>query len=163
MMTPLHRARSVRRWHTNPYLAGSGDTVGIHGPRVRLIIAKLHPAPSDALLTAAETHDDGEWLTGDIPGPAKRKMPLCASEWLEAEERRGRIVVHGYDPMDRITQEDATWLQFADRLDAWQWASRYAPPAYLTGDGWPEQRAWLGMQAGALGLLPDALVTTQAP
>ena len=65
------RASFVRRWHTNPDLAQTVDTLAGHGGRVARIILKLWPDASAALLQWALVHDDGESVVGDVPAPAK--------------------------------------------------------------------------------------------
>ena len=94
------RASFVRRWHTNPDLAQTVDTLAGHGGRVARIILNLWPDASKALLQWALVHDDGESVVGDVPAPAKGATVIHEQEraaldqiWpglteLRSEERR---------------------------------------------------------------------------
>ncbi len=65
----------VRRFHTVPVL--KEQTVAAHSHGVVLLTSILLGAGcrSEALVMAA-LHDMGEWSTGDIPSPAKRRMGI---------------------------------------------------------------------------------------
>ena len=54
---------------------------------VALIVQHIYPDCSKALLVAALTHDAAEYLTGDIPFPAKQQSPELAGI-LRGIERR---------------------------------------------------------------------------
>ena len=128
------RAGFVRRWHTNPDLAHTCDRVDAHSARVARIILALHPDPSAALLRAALTHDDGESEIGDLKGPAKEADSALADALRQTEEQAAREI---WGTMPRLEGNDARWLHFADRLDAYMWAAHHAPHA-LGSDGWPQ-------------------------
>ena len=49
------------------------------------------------------------------------------------------------------TPDEYERLRFADRLDAYMWAKHHAPHV-LDGDGWPECRHRLFVQAEARGV-----------
>ncbi len=147
-MTDLRTARAVTRWHSNPELNWVRDTVGQHAERVADLIRRFHPYPSAELIEAAKAHDDGEWLTGDIPWPAKQRMPQVMREWLDDEERLGRVKVHGHDPLLQINRLDRAWLKWADRMDAYVFARCHG--ADITKNGWPEARTWLVRQTEQL-------------
>jgi len=108
------------RWHTNPRLAGTGDRLDGHHARVAQIILEHHPEPSAALLRAALTHDAGEMDVGDLPGDMKRQMPDVA-ERHALVEAVARDTIAGVFP--DLSESDQTWLRWADRLDAYLWAS----------------------------------------
>ena len=110
----------VMRWHTNPRLAGTGDRLDGHHARVAQIILEHHPEPSAALLRAALTHDAGEMDVGDLPGDMKRQMPDVA-ERHALVEAVARDTIAGVFP--DLSESDQTWLRWADRLDAYLWAS----------------------------------------
>lgn len=139
----------VHRWHTNPHLAHTHDRLDGHAGRVARILLAMHPDPSVALLRAALTHDDGESVSGDIPGPTKRAHPEYAGA-AEVLERAEIERLWGRDG-DDLTPCALRWLCFADRLDAYQWAAHFAPQR-IWDDGWPESRAWLMSEARALGV-----------
>ena len=140
----------VHRWHTNPHLAHTHDRLDGHAGRVARILLAIHHNPSAALLRAALTHDDGESVAGDIPGPTKRAHPEYARA-AEVLERAEIDRLWPNDDGDDFTLHDARWLRFADRLDAYQWAAHFAPQR-MAHDGWPESRAWLLDEARALGV-----------
>ena len=110
----------VMRWHTNPRMAGTGDCLDGHHARVAQIILQHHPEPSVALLRAALTHDAGEMIVGDIPREMKRNMPDVV-ERLAQVEAVCRDTIAGTFP--DLGESDQTWLRYADRLDAYLWAS----------------------------------------
>jgi len=144
----IHRSGYVRRYHSNPDLAAHGDSLAHHQGQVAQIILEFHPAPSIDLIYEALHHDCGESDVGDMSATAKAENPelaamLAASETL----RRARMGC----PERKLTDTDARWLKWADRLQARRHVSHVAPHV-LTGDGWPEQAAWLHATAWALGI-----------
>ena len=138
-LTAIYNAGAVRRWHTNPHMAHVVDTIDGHSGRVAKLILLLHPAPSMALIRAALTHDDGEYAVGDIPGPAKAAMPTAVRDALDAIETAAREAIWGPDPV--LTEAEALWLRYADRLDAYITAELAGAP--MDRDGWPEAREWI--------------------
>lgn len=146
-LTALYNAGAVRRWHTNPHMAHVVDTIDGHSGRVAKLILLLHPAPSMALLRAALTHDDGEYAVGDIPGPAKAAMPPVVRDALDAIETAARGAIWGPDPV--LTEAEALWLRYADRLDAYITAERAGAP--MDRDGWPDALGWIAATAAELG------------
>lgn len=156
----LFDAGRVRRWHTNPDLSWTEDYLDGHQGRVARLLLYLHPRPRVALLRAALTHDDGEWAVGDLAQPFKarlrREAPAMLDyvELIEADAAddlwAGAAALPG-DPAD-ARFEDADWLKFCDRLDAWMWAARWAPQAVREHPDWIADRIWLFQTAGALGI-----------
>lgn len=138
-MNAQFRASFTRRWHTNPDLAQTVDTLAGHGGRVARIILKLWPDSNMALLQWALVHDDGESVTGDIPFPAK----------VGDSEAEREALASIWPDLPPLSVGDQLRLIFADRLDAYMWAKHHAPHA-LDGDGWPACRAWLVQHAQAL-------------
>lgn len=152
----LHRiflAGFVRRWHANPDLAHTVDRIDGHSARVARIILALHPDPTVALLKAALTHDDGEIVTGDVPWGAKQNPDLKSA--LNVAEFNAR---NDLWPVDKCTADDHRWINFADRLDAYMWASHHAPHV-LHRDGWPEAKDWLQDEANVLACLAPFIIT----
>ena len=137
------RASFVRRWNTNPDLAQTVDTLAGHGGRVARIILNLWPDASRALLHWALVHDDGESVVGDVPSTAKGATVIHEQERAALD----RI----WPVLPELTPDEYERLKFADRLDAYMWAKHHAPHT-LEGDGWPECRKWLFVQAEALGV-----------
>jgi len=118
--TPLWLSGRVLRWHTNPRMSSTQDRLDGHHARVAQIILERHPDPSVALLRAALTHDAGELIVGDLPGDMKRQMPEVA-QCHALVEAVSRDTISGAFP--DLSESDQTWLRFADRLDAFLWAS----------------------------------------
>ncbi|GEM_PF-725087 len=133
------RAGMVRRWHSNPDLAATVDTLDAHQGRVARILLMLHPNPTADLLRVALTHDDGEAVVGDISGLTKAKHPETYA-LMQVLETKARADIWGQQP--ELMNANALWLRFADRLDALMWAQHHAPHK-LSGDGWPEAIKWL--------------------
>lgn len=137
----------TRRWHTNARLSGTCDRLDGHQARVARIILALWPDASRELLIAALTHDDGEWITGDIPATFGK------TDDQASHEAAAYITIWG-DKFMRLREWDLPRLQFADKLDAYQWASHHAPhimgkPEWV--EAWAqieEMAAWLGVEVG---------------
>ena len=148
-ITDIFRAGLVRRWHCNPDLAHTVDRIDGHGARVARIIIALHPEPSFGLIEGGLSHDDGEWISGDVNRTTKASRPVF-SQMLGEIEQESRILLWGYDATADLSSSERLWLKFADRLDAYMWAQHHAPHV-LTGDDWPDARVWLLETAEALG------------
>lgn len=142
-------AGSVHRWHTNPWLAGTADRVDGHSARVARIILMWHPSPSVDLIGAALTHDDGEHAIGDVKAPFKRDRPDVAA-LLAALEDKAACDIWGWGASRACVGDDAKWLAFADRLDAFMWAAHHGAPC--DRDGWPEAIGLLAFMADSLGV-----------
>ena len=147
----------VMRWHacTSITLRRSGDCTDAHAARMARMALWLWPDASRELLAAIMFHDvaeGGPGGTGDVPGPSKDGAyyeAILERQWEVDEERGfGRL-------MAALLWEDAARLRFLDRLDAYRWAAAVAPWE-LSGDGWPEARAWLLREAGRLGVRDKA-------
>ena len=145
-LTEIFRAGRVQRWHTNPWLSRSGDSLDGHHGRVARIILAVHPSPSVALLRAALTHDDGESVVGDLPGPFKAMWRDTAFGLMEAQ---ASAKLWGGE--FQITPAEQSWLLFADRLDAFMWALHHVPQV-IEQDEWREAEKWLDQRAGELGV-----------
>lgn len=112
---------NTRRFHTVPTILT--DTVGHHSYNVACIIMYLRPQASTALLRAALKHDVAEHVLGDMPAPAKRKLPgyvngPTAESFrevfgkLEDKESSDAGV-----PVELLTSEEEWLLKFADAFD----------------------------------------------
>jgi len=155
-LTRIFRHGRVARWHTNPDLAHTRDTIDGHMSRTARIILALHPMPSPKLIFAALTHDDGEHVTGDLPPAAKRRLGFKVA--LDIMERNVRDEIWGPIP---ITKEDERWLVFADRLDAWMWVQHHAPRV-LHEPEWVEAQQWLKSEAIGIEALDAYWLITAA-
>ena len=152
-MTPsllsIFAAARVTRWHTHPRLSLTHDPLDGHQGRVARIIMALHPAPSAQLLMAALTHDDGEHVTGDMPGETKRDIDerlLSDLAFLEEDARErlwGNVHIN-------VTGENADWLRLADRIDAFMWCGFHAAEE-LDKPEWQRARQWIFDASAKLG------------
>lgn len=120
------QAHRTQRWHTNPRLAKYGQTLADHAHGVATLVMHLHPAPSTNLIAYALLHDAGEHVMGDIPGPAKSKMPDDTKRWFNAREQQEaeRVYPDWFDD-DFLTEEDRMWVKLGDMLEAFIWAEHH--------------------------------------
>lgn len=141
-MTDLHttwRATFTRRWHTNPDLCHTHDPVGAHSVRVALIIWTLWPDSPRDLILAALTHDLAESIVGDLPPSGKAMLANAATaERLIATQNGWHV------PTDHTEK-----LTFADKLDAYLWASHHGA---ANGAEWDNAWEWLRYSAERLGV-----------
>lgn len=105
-------AGKVRRWHTHHSLT---QTVADHSHGVAMLLLQRHPSPSLDLIKAALMHDLAEYITGDIPSPAKREFIQLGRAADEAEvvafKRLKLSVPH-------LSYIDEMWLKWADYQEA---------------------------------------------
>lgn len=150
-------ATFTRRWHANPDLCHTVDPVSAHSARMGIMALTFWGGnASRELLAACLVHDLGERWVGDVPHPAKRDPDFrIALDRLEACALADLGLL--YD----ISNVDARRLRFLDRLDAYLWAQKHASHV-LSGDGWPEQRAWLLGEASELGAVVEAIAAEAA-
>lgn len=127
-------AKHVVRWHTKQVI-GDRETVGHHASDVLSIALYLLPGISKAALVYALQHDEGEFVTGDIPAPIKHGFPVLAAELRRIEDLAmsqglGRTL-HG------LTALEVLVVRFADEAAALVYANnqhnsgnrRFAPIA----------------------------------
>lgn len=137
-MTPYH-ACMTRRWHTNPHLAHTGDTLASHGGRMAVLALMLWPEPDAALLAQCVTHDLGEYKTGDTP-------------WNAPKNRQGEF--DALKAMGMYYVKLDLRLKLLDMLDAYLWARHYAP--HLMGcEDWQVQRKKMLALASKIGVSLD--------
>lgn len=148
-LTAIFAAARVTRWHTHPRLSLTHDPLDGHQGRVARIIMALHPAPSAQLLMAALTHDDGEHVTGDMPGETKRKLSLDTSCDLQDMEDYARSELWGNVHIN-VSGENADWLRLADRIDAFMWCGFHAAEE-LDKPEWQRARQWIFDTSAKLG------------
>jgi hypothetical protein len=113
----------VRRWHVNPHLNQSGQTLGHHGAAAAILAHALWPDDAE-VLWACIAHDLGESVTGDVPSPAKLANPELALMLTSIEGAAIDAMGVRYQPSDR--------LDLVDRLEAYLWMMHHAAPQRLT-------------------------------
>lgn len=133
-MTLLYEAGQVNRYHTNPVMARTPQTNADHSwGVVAILIDLLEGNVSRNLLLAAILHDADEILGGDLPYPVKKANPEFAKDHAELTQRMAAD--HGFPPVPELTEEEAKWLHFADRLEC-QLRARLYEPALADSAPW---------------------------
>lgn len=103
----------VKRYHTWPI---EQQTVAAHSWGVAMIMQRLYPQCSKALLLAAMQHDLGEQDVGDTPAPAKWRAPELFAQ-LNAVEDVARLDM-GFHPYEEtLTDNECHILKLADILE----------------------------------------------
>jgi len=123
------RSGLVRRWHSNPDMASTGQTNAHHQWGCAVLAMHLFADDLD-LLRAAILHDVAEVNLGDVSGLAKRHDADLKFAIDAAEAKNGKRLGVDYIASDR--------LKLIDMLDAYLWVKHHKPEI-LTGDGWPDQ------------------------
>lgn len=112
------KAGLVQRYHTTPNAVP--QNIAAHSWGVAMILLRLHPAPSHALICAALEHDLPEFFLGDMPAPAKWGNPELAVAYTEAELMV--CLEHGWTHVEHlIDEDDKNWLRGADILELIFW------------------------------------------
>jgi hypothetical protein len=110
----LRDAAAVKRFHTKRTIRE--DTLARHSFGVMQIIQCVFPECRKELLLAAMHHDLPEYITGDIPAPAKRNSPQLAVILEEMEK--------GTTPLYQdfgLTPAEEFVLGWADRMELALW------------------------------------------
>jgi len=107
---------AIKRYHTKRTIRE--QTVADHSARICAILCYLMDnQPTAAVLQAAIYHDCSEFVTGDIPAPAKWNNPALKTELsritTEYEVSMGLRVV--------LTDREAKLLKFADLAEGCQY------------------------------------------
>jgi len=135
-MNELYRSGFVQRWHQNPELAHTGQTLGHHQWGCAMLLAQLHPAPSTALLLATLMHDVGEYATGDMSYTSKMDHPELADALGDVEEKEARrITGHTF----ALSETDKLWIKLVDRLESYMYV-KTREPRLLEQPDWIECR-----------------------
>jgi hypothetical protein len=129
----IFNAGRARRWHRHPVMADFDDRLDAHQGRVARIAKALFPGDHD-LIAAALEHDDGESATGDMPNPAKNRLPAVAREAMDAMEMQAVRAMWGKSAAPPC---NAARLKLCDLLDAIMWVS-FKAPHLLREDGWQD-------------------------
>jgi 5'-deoxynucleotidase YfbR-like HD superfamily hydrolase len=110
------RAGGTQRYHTNAAEMLKTQDVAQHVYGVMwLVTSIMFNRPSAALLLAALAHDAGERWTGDVPSPAKRRIPGVKEAFDAAEIEE--VAVHCDFLTPKLTETEAAVLDLADALD----------------------------------------------
>lgn len=152
------RAGFTRRWHTNFDLCDTVDYDAGHQGRVCILVLKLFPDASRALIVRALTHDQGEIAAGDAPYPTKKANPAFDQmlKMLEEEE----IEKQGLEQPE-LTVYEAEALRLCDWLDAWLWMVRFASHLRHRPD-WTAQLLSMIEVSDTLGVKNQVIQLTQA-
>ena len=126
-------AAMLRRWHVNPHLSHTRQTLGHHGAAAAILAHALWPDDAE-VLWACIAHDLGESATGDVPSPAKLANPELALMLTSIEAAALDGMGIRYQPSDR--------LDLVDRLEAYLWMMHHAAPQRLTPE-WRKGLAWI--------------------
>lgn len=108
------RAGRVQRYHTQ-YLIRPESVAEHTFGLINIIMVMTGRQVTSKLLLAAMAHDQGEYLTGDIPSPVKNSVPGLR-ETLGAVEDHAMMEIH-----EGVFEELSAWeylvLKTADNLD----------------------------------------------
>lgn len=106
----LMRGSRVSRFHTTPTI--KEETVGHHTSIVCGILLLVWPERVTVdLLRYAVFHDSAEFITGDVPSPAKRLMDRSALDALESS-----VMVQHNVPLQTLDEGTKRIFKFADNL-----------------------------------------------
>lgn len=160
-MNPTYRAWQagfVRRWHGNYDLCDTVDYDAGHQGRVFILVLRLFPLASRALLVHAGTHDQGEVAVGDVSYMVKIANPELRPvlDGLEAAE----IAAQGL-PQPDISPIEEKRLKLCDWLDAWLWMLRHKPSLAVRED-WSAQLAATLEMAESLGVKDEVTRLAEA-
>ena len=114
----IYSGGSVRRWHTTPTIGEQCNDAHQWGTAVLLNF--IWPDAPKHVLVAALTHDTWEFITGDVPSPAKLYYPEIRKALTKVEGRLGKEF-----PLNLpLSDTEKAVLDVADILDAWVWATK---------------------------------------
>jgi hypothetical protein len=145
-LASLAAAGLVRRWHMNPTLASTDQTLADHQGRCVQLLLALNPGASAHLIRAMAFHDVGEFGAGDLSAPLKRAQPKLAEQHA-AFEKSVREDICGPDPW--LTEDETAWLHFIDRLEAAVWVLLTRP--------WEWDRKAAGWKGCHIALMTQAV------
>lgn len=114
----LRASGNVQRCHTNQH--HGSYTVAEHVGHAVCLLLALHPDPSVELVRAVAFHDHPELWSGDVPAPAKRRVPELA-RLLEALEEQ----YYSHHPLAafpaHLDENGWRWLKGVDYLELYLW------------------------------------------
>lgn len=149
-LAALYLSGETRRWHANPVMARTAQTITDHQCRAAQLLLALHPAASPALVYTVLHHDVGEALAGDLPQPFKAANPALAVYHAEVESMLCvRILGQGMPGLNGVEQD---WAKLVDVLEAALFTLFHALPEYYRpGSGWLATEVEILHRAALLG------------
>lgn len=116
MLCETWETGQVTRYHANPKLSKTNQTVADHSWGVATILCILHPNPPRELIFAALIHDCGERFAGDLPYPFKAAFPDFAEAHAELEAQLADQ--NNIPSIEWMDDEARAWLNLCDRLES---------------------------------------------
>ena len=149
-LAALYLSNETRRWHANPVMARTGQTIADHQCRAAQLLLALHPRANTALIYYVLHHDMGEALAGDLPQPFKAANPAVAASHAEVEGQLCTRILQRSLP--HLTSQEVDWAKLVDMLEAALFTLFHALPEYYRpGSGWVSAEADVMRRARALG------------
>lgn len=149
-MAALYLSNETRRWHANPVMARTGQTIADHQCRAAQLLLALHPLARPPLIYYVLHHDVGEALAGDLPQPFKAANADVAAAHAAVEAQLCARILRG--PLPQLTPQEADWAKLVDMLEAALFTLFHALPEYhRPGSGWVSTEAEIMRRARALG------------
>lgn len=157
----LYLSGETRRWHANPVMAGTGQTIADHQCRATQLLLALHPTANPAMIYYVLHHDVGEALAGDLPQPFKAAHLEAAAQHADVEAALcAGILGKGLPWLNPV---EGDWAKLVDILEAALFTLFHALPEYYRpGSGWAQteveifrRAALLGCEGAARGLIDD--------
>lgn len=115
-LAALYLSGETRRWHANPAMAGTGQTIADHQCRAAQLLLALHPGAAPALVYHVLHHDVGEAMAGDLPRPFKAAQPDLAAAHAGIEAEMAGAMLGA--PLPHLTPREADWAKLVDMLEA---------------------------------------------
>ena len=119
----IRNAGETRRFHTWPVLRQ--QNVAEHSWHVTMLLWYIfggqEPGIRFQVLMAALTHDMAEWMVGDIPSPAKRRMSEdmgvtdFRTKWGAMEDKI--LADQGLDWNELLNDQERNMLKLVDSMD----------------------------------------------
>lgn len=148
----MRDAAAVRRYHTRRMLRE--QTLAEHSFGVQQLILQIMPEPPARLLVAAIHHDLPEYVTGDVPGPAKRASPRMEVLFEELEKGCAPLYLDC-----NLTPYEEAVLKWCDTmelvlfcLEEVQMGNAYAGETVATGLRWVRNYTVVNQPTSRAGL-----------
>ena len=156
-LATLYLSGETRRWHANPVMVRTGQTIADHQCRAAQLLLALNPGANAALIFHVLHHDVGEALAGDLPQPFKAANPVVAASHAAVESQLCAGILGNVMPWLNAVEQD--WAKLVDLLEAALFTLFHAlPDYYRPGSGWVSTEADIMRRARALGCA-DAVET----
>lgn len=118
LLEKVHLARrsgKVSRYHQHTLLKQEDVAQHTFG-LMNLLLIMTGRQVTAKLLMAALAHDQGEYITGDIPSPIKHGLGIEFKDMLNAMEDKAMHAIHG-DDWEPLSDWEYLLLKTADNLD----------------------------------------------